>query len=416
MKKILFIAHECSRTGAPIALLRLQSWLKDHGDVEFVTLVRREGTLLPDYQKLGKTYVYSPEHYPAPLPLRAVSKLAHVHWPEQVARNARGRRILTQIREEDVDLIFSNTMMNGSLLELLAPLQKPVISRIAELAFHIEHDSPPGLFTKTLHHTTHFIAVSNAVKQYLVQHQVAERRISVLGGWLGGISREPQIPNAAEKAALRRKVGLPVDAFVVCSGGSLNWRKGADLFVHLALKSSRIKSTAEMRFMWIGVDPDSLEFKQIQHDVAQAGLASRIVLVPKVQNPMDHLGASDMFVLTSREDPYPIMLLEAASRGLPILCFEGAGGARDFVEGNAGITVPYLDVDAMSGRVASLQADATGRAQLGRAAAEKVCRKHHIEVAGPKVLRLVDEVVSGRGGFECELGNPTHERNDHGSQ
>ena len=52
--------------------------------------------------------------------------------------------------------------------------------------------------------------------------------------------------------------------------------------------------------------------------------------------------AADLLVLTSREDPCPLVNMEAMESSLPVVAFQGAGGAPE-VLADAGICVPYLE-------------------------------------------------------------------------
>ena len=63
--------------------------------------------------------------------------------------------------------------------------------------------------------------------------------------------------------------------------------------------------------------------------------------------------AADLLALTSREDPCPLVNMEAMESGLPVVAFDGAGGAPE-VLGDAGVCVPYLDVAAMAAAVREL--------------------------------------------------------------
>jgi glycosyltransferase involved in cell wall biosynthesis len=81
--------------------------------------------------------------------------------------------------------------------------------------------------------------------------------------------------------------------------------------------------------------------------------------------PADYMAAADVFVLTSREDPYPLVCLEAAALEKPIVCFEGGGGTPEFVEADCGFVVPYLDIIGMADRVISLLDSPDCRDNLG---------------------------------------------------
>jgi glycosyltransferase involved in cell wall biosynthesis len=82
-------------------------------------------------------------------------------------------------------------------------------------------------------------------------------------------------------------------------------------------------------------------------------------------------------------------MLEAASLRKPVVCFQDSGGPPEFIEGDAGMTVPYLDIPAMARAVLTLVEDAALRQQLGRRAAEKVRERHDVEVAAPQLLSII---------------------------
>ena len=56
----------------------------------------------------------------------------------------------------------------------------------------------------------------------------------------------------------------------------------------------------------------------------------------------------DLFLSLSREDPYPLVVLEAARYKIPSLCFEESGGAPEFVEKDAGSVIPFLNLNRLS--------------------------------------------------------------------
>jgi glycosyltransferase involved in cell wall biosynthesis len=109
-----------------------------------------------------------------------------------------------------------------------------------------------------------------------------------------------------------------------------------------------------------------------------AGLDHKVFFIG--QRPENQVGAyfraSDIFSLTSREDPFPLVNLEAMSYGLPIVAFREAGGAQEALLPDAGIVVPYLDTTAMAEAIVSLIRDESLRQRLGRKAAEK-CKTHY---------------------------------------
>jgi glycosyltransferase involved in cell wall biosynthesis len=96
----------------------------------------------------------------------------------------------------------------------------------------------------------------------------------------------------------------------------------------------------------------------------------------------------DIFVVTSREDPYPVVALEAALFGMPILCWNRGTGTRELVEQGAGITVDYLDINAMADAVLELKNDPERREKLGEKACE-LAKEHDINQAGEKIYDIL---------------------------
>ena len=111
--------------------------------------------------------------------------------------------------------------------------------------------------------------------------------------------------------------------------------------------------------------------------------------------PSDYLAAADVFALTSREDPYPLVCLEAAALEKPIVCFASAGGAPEFVEEDCGFVVPYLDMMAMANRVVSLLDSGDCRLTMGMAARRKVLQRHDISRAAPHIRDIIERIIAG---------------------
>ena len=112
-------------------------------------------------------------------------------------------------------------------------------------------------------------------------------------------------------------------------------------------------------------------------------------MVENTPRPRDYFSAMDIFALTSREDPFPLVMLEASATGLPLVCFEASGGGPEFAEADAGLLAPYLDVAAFANRVLSLSADPEARRAIGGAARRKVAERYTIDQQAPKLRDLI---------------------------
>jgi glycosyltransferase involved in cell wall biosynthesis len=98
----------------------------------------------------------------------------------------------------------------------------------------------------------------------------------------------------------------------------------------------------------------------------------------------------DAFALTSREDPFPLVMLEAGMHGLPTVCFESSGGGPEFIGEDAGCAVPYLDLEHFSAALRSLQEAPELRHRMGDSARLKVEREYSVAYQGPKLVRCIE--------------------------
>jgi glycosyltransferase involved in cell wall biosynthesis len=156
--------------------------------------------------------------------------------------------------------------------------------------------------------------------------------------------------------------GEPV---VILASGTTDERKGADLFPQLAIALRDAEGADQIAVRWLGTEGDSRVRELIERDLALSGTSEFTRVVPTVPDPRAAIAAAGVFVLLSREDPYPLVLVEAARMGVPGVAFEGSGGGPELLEQGCGITVPYLDVSAMAAAVTELVRDPDRRRLLG---------------------------------------------------
>jgi len=367
--KVLFISHDASRTGAPIILLNFLRWFKENASIPFEILLGRGGELEKDFSALAPTSVFykddqGPEIIHKYNILRRIIRRLGINDPAS--------RIRRKLAGAGIGLIYSNTSTNGNILQALSFLDCPAISHIHELEYSLKERSDK--LDYVLKRTAHFIACSQAVKDNLIsRYHISPDNISVIHGFIS-ISDENAI---STQHLLRRELKLPEDTFIVGSAGTRHWRKGPDLFMQLA-HCMRSKLNAPIHFVWLG---GGAKFDDYVH------------FLETKSNPLDYFAGFDLFALTSREDPYPIACLEAASLGKPILCFDKAGGEPEFVEKDCGFVVPSLDVDAMAERVIELYKNRGLLLQFGQNAAQKVRTRHKLEDNAPKILAIIKKYL-----------------------
>jgi glycosyltransferase involved in cell wall biosynthesis len=164
------------------------------------------------------------------------------------------------------------------------------------------------------------------------------------------------------RIALREKLGLPDTARIVLTVGYADARKGVDLFV----EAGRLvmERDADAHFVWLGHHDVGL-WPSIEVAVARTGFARRFHWAPRDPSTDLYYAGADVYALTSREDPFPTVVLEALDAGLPVVAFAGASGSCELLAAGCGLLVPAFEADAFAIAVCSLLDDVTLAHRLG---------------------------------------------------
>ena len=169
--------------------------------------------------------------------------------------------------------------------------------------------------------------------------------------------------STASAARVKARLGLgPKDAMVL-GVGYADLRKGFDLFLQ-AWRVMRSVRGKRVHFCWLGkVDPALLLWLAQELDGAIA--EGSFHLPGFTDDVAGFISAASALAVTSREDPFPSVVLEALSAGVPVVAFSESGGIPDLLlQHGLGDVVPYCDVAAM---VRSLQKLVAGQEPADRA-------------------------------------------------
>ncbi len=179
-------------------------------------------------------------------------------------------------------------------------------------------------------------------------------------------SYQQLVPDAKQAQTLREKLGIGAEGRLVLGIGYADMRKGFDLFLQVwrSLRAAR----PAVHFCWVGdMDPGLRDW--LADEIAEAEATGLFHMAGYRNDVNVFLSAADAFLLTSREDPFPTVALEAMSVGVPVIAFERTGGIPEFLKAEAlGIVVKYCDAPAMAAKLNTLLGGARDEAMLTRAA------------------------------------------------
>ncbi len=203
-------------------------------------------------------------------------------------------------------------------------------------------------------------AVSSRLADDLARVHGVDR--AALGVAPNGVDHSVFNPQARRfRAEVRREMGLGEKELVALFIGGIWWEKG----LHVALRA-----VAQCALSWhllvAGSDDDTQVFLRLAQDL---GVSGQVHFLGRTDTPVRLYGAADCLILPSRFEGFPLVALEGAACGLPVLISQ-EGHPGDLVDGTTGFVLPRTP-EAFAGALADLGTSRERLQTLGMLAAER---------------------------------------------
>lgn len=302
---VLLFGHDCYPHGAQLLLLNIAKTLTRQFGVEVVIVVAGGGPLLPKYKEIAEVRLCAPD-------------------PESL------QSAISGLYQDGHHYAVANTTVSGWAVPVLKSAGLRVASLVHELPRLIEVYKLAGEAEAISQSADKIVFASDVVRkgfEKVLGSALDDEKTVILAQGVYNSWRSD--PNATER--FRKSLGLGSDDKLIINVGYGDLRKGIDIFLSVA--KYLIEQRSDVHFAWIG-NMDTATIEWLSDDLDDPGISSRLHLIAHMDDPVPAYEGADAFFLSSREDPYPTVVMEAFRAGLPVIALSGGGGYEDLVRAN----------------------------------------------------------------------------------
>lgn len=195
----------------------------------------------------------------------------------------------------------------------------------------------------------------------------------------------PPAAQAATRAHVRKRLGIPDDALVITNVGRFSSEKG-QLGLVEAMRLLQQRTAIGVRWLLCG---DGFTLPDVQAAAAAHGLAN-VIFTGRTNAVGGILSASDIFVMPSDYEGMPNAMMEAMAAGLPCVSTDRSG-IRDIARnGSEALYYTAGDAEKLARHLQCLIEDPERRRALGEAAAARI-REFTVE----RLVKCFEEILDG---------------------
>ncbi len=368
-KTAIIVTHAADLSGAPQIILKVAEYLSKKYNYHCLTFSLQEGVLLNTFRKYGETFV--------------------VDNNTIKNKNISVQKYLS-VNPSRYSFALVNTACCVSIMPDIEKNNIPLISFIHDYTYAWHENYLKILYDKSdrIVYSTQFMVEKNKrdynfdlsktsiIPQGLYKEEFLDADLDLL------------------RSETRMKLGIPENAFVVMGCGSIHPRKGIDVFIQTAIQTISLAPEKDIYFIWLGGtlqsnSPD-MYIRFLHRDIVNTNNENRILFYEPVVNVVPYYAASDIFFLSSREDPFPTIVFEAFISGLPVIGVEGSSGAIELLKRCKNFVVPYTRRAEVSQEIVKLIDQPEILADAGKMGKELILKEFKFEDYVDKILKLIN--------------------------
>lgn len=296
------------------------------------------------------------------------------------------------LRADGIDLIYAQEYASGRFERLAAAAERLNIPIVA--AYH--GGTIPKAILPIKKRTLRRAAALTTLNEDEHRHMTNEfpdmaDRIRLVPNFVN-----TEVFRRSGKEEARAALGLDPDSrYVITVGRLFEHQKGHSL---LASAAEQLRDKPELKILIAGSGPDEDSLKAL---IREKGLEQTVILLGSIRDKAvlaNYYNAAEFFVLPSRYEGLPLVILEASACGLPTVAFNVMGVRGLVRDGDNGLLADGLDPARFAANMRRLLDDEALRMKLGERAEEIVRQQYTEQIIGAKLNELLRDCVAGRSG------------------
>lgn len=337
LPNLAIVSHESSATGAPLVGINIGNALITKYNIFHILL--RAANLNDDFVANSVATIADVAHKPKFLISTLLASL-NKKYPLKAA--------------------ICNSVETINLLEVLSEMHIPTLSLIHEFS---EYTRPRGKIGNTVSFADRVIVPAELIRDSICDELVKCFAVKVQPNNIvvAPQGRLPFMPEGYGKNLTIEQLRTKLDIIdqqtkVFVAAGYVQIRKGTDLFVNIA-QQIKEQYPGKCKFVWVGdgldVEHDLAYSVWVQKQIDESGLGNDIVFLDYQKNLDNVLAIADVFMMTSRLDPFPNVVIDALAADVHVACFRKSTGCAEFLlKNNANASVAkYLDTHDMADKI-----------------------------------------------------------------
>ncbi len=362
--KILFYSHNFNFEGAPNVLYEIAIALQKKGKYNISVVSPSDGHARNSLEQQGiKTIVLNeddPMHF-------------KMEYGDNEGFILLKPKIIEMLTDEVPDVVFVNVLHNYHVINILNKLEIPSVWMIHE-SFDEERqvqlimNNSQNYYNafqqaKTVvfctRYSQQYYEPYNFKNNFRIIHNALNQRYSNLK------------LNEALKNKARNKLGIQPDELVILNVGIIVEHKNQEIII----RAARSLTGKKLKYFLVGARNPLPYLEKIARLVYEFELEKEITMVSETNEIDSFYRAADIFVFTSINDTYPLVILEAMAYGLPIITTPINGVNEQVKFGYNAIKADYTCPDKLAEQINYLAENKKIRMDMGKNS-RKVFKKH----------------------------------------